>query len=160
MNIRKTFLKRFLPYLFILLIPGLALSGSAEMIQSQDLRDESRIVDESNLILVIEFSSEYCGYCRQLELDFLMPMQRNSDYDDKILIRSVSMSDYEYLVDFEGRSVSTAEFASQYGVVITPTLVFLDSKGVEMAEKLVGFWSRDYFGGFIDNSIDEAREKL
>ncbi len=160
MNIRKTVLKRFLPYLFILLIPGLAVSGSAEMIQSQDLRDESRIVDESNLILVIEFSSEYCGYCRQLEQDFLMPMQRNSDYDDKILIRSVSMSDYEYLVDFEGRSVSTAEFASLYGVVITPTLVFLDSKGVEMAEKLVGFWSPDYFGGFIDNSIDEAREKL
>ena len=160
MNIRKTVLKRFLPYLVILLLPGLAVSSSVEMIQSQDLRDDSRIVDESNLILVIEFSSEYCGYCRQLEQDFLMPMLRNSDYDDKILIRSVSMSDYEYLVDFEGRSVSTAEFASQYRVVITPTLVFLDSKGVEMAEKLVGFWSPDYFGGFIDNSIDEAREKL
>jgi len=137
-----------------------ALSGSAEMIQSQDLRNESRIADESNLILVIEFSSEYCGYCRQLEQDFLMPMQQNSDYDDKILIRSVSMSDYEYLVDFEGRSVSTAEFASQYGVSVTPTLVFLDSNGVELTEKLVGFWSPDYFGGFIDNSIDEAREKL
>ena len=130
------------------------------MIQSQDLRDESRIVDESNLILVSEFSSEYCGYCRQLEQDFLMPMQRNSDYDDKILIRSVSMSDYEYLVDFEGRSVSNAEFASQYGVSVTPTLVFLDSNGVELTEKLVGFWSLDYFGGFIDNSIDEARENL
>ena len=160
MNIRKTVLKRFLPYLVILILPGLAVSGSAEMIQSQDLRDDSRIVDEGNLILVIEFSSEYCGYCRQLEQDFLMPMQRNSDYDDKILIRSVSMSDYEYLVDFEGRSVSTAGFASQYGVSVTPALVFLDSNGVELTEKLVGFWSLDYFGGFIDNSIDEAREKL
>ena len=160
MNIRKTVLKRFLPYLVILLLPGLALSVSAEMFQSQDLRDDSRIVDDSYLILVIEFSSEYCGYCRQLEQDFLMPMQRNSDYDDKILIRSVSMSDYEYLVDFEGRSVSNAEFASQYGVSVTPTLVFLDSNGVELTEKLVGFWSLDYFGGFIDNSIDEARENL
>lgn len=160
MNIRKTVLKRFLPYLVVLLLPGLAASGSVEMIQSQDLRDESRIVDESNLILVIEFSSEYCGYCRQLEQDFLMPMQRNSDYDDTILIRSVSMSDYEYLVDFEGRSVSTVKFASQFGVFVTPTLVFPDANGVEMAEKLVGFWSADYFGGFIDSSIDEAREKL
>ncbi len=61
---------------------------------------------------------------------------------------------------YEGRSVSTAEFASQYGVFVTPTLIFLDSNGVEMTEKLVGFWSWDYFGGFIDNSIDEAREKL
>ena len=59
MKIRKTVLKRFLPYLVVLLLPGLAASGSVEMIQSQDLRDDSRIVDGRNLILVIDFSSEY-----------------------------------------------------------------------------------------------------
>ena len=157
---RITILKRFLPYLAILLIPGLAVSGSVEMIQSRDLRDESRIASESNVILVIEVSSEDCGYCRRLEEDFLKPMQRNSYYDDKVLIRSISLSDFEHLVDFEGRSVSAADFALKYDVFVTPTLLFLDANGVELAEKLVGFWSADYFGGYIDNSIDEAREKL
>jgi len=160
MNIRKTVFNRFLPYLVIFLIPGLAVSGSVEMIQSKDLRDESRVAGENNLILVIEISSEDCGYCRRLEEEFLKPMQRNADYDDKVLIRSVALSDFEYLVDFEGESVSTADFAAQYDVMVTPTLLFLDANGVEMAKKLVGFWSADYFGGYIDNSIDEARENL
>ena len=29
-----------------------------------------------------------------------------------------------------------------------------------MSEKLVGIWSEDFYGGFIDNRIDEARERL
>ena len=160
MNNRKSVFKLFLPYLLVLFIPGIAVGDSGEMIQSSDLRKESRIVDERNLILVIEFSSDYCSYCRRLEEDFLMPMQKNADYNDKMLIRSVSLSDYTNMVDFQGRSVSRAQFASQYKVVVTPTLVFLDSNGVEMSEKLVGFWSEDYFGGYIDNRIDEARGKL
>ena len=160
MNNRKSVFKLFLPYLLVLFIPGIAVGDSGELIQSSDLREESRIVDERNLILVIEFSSDYCSYCRRLEEDFLVPMQKNADYNDKILIRSVSLSDYTNMVDFQGRSVSPAQFASQYEVVVTPTLVFLDSNGVEMSEKLVGFWSEDYFGGYIDNRIDEARGKL
>ena len=50
--------------------------------------------------------------------------------------------------------------ASQYGVFVTPTHVFLDANRVEMAEKLVGIWFADYYGGFIDNSIYETREKF
>ena len=67
---------------------------------------------------------------------------------------------YETLVDFDGRSMSTSEFASRYGVSLTPTLLFLNSEGEEMSEKLVGIWSEDFYGGFIDNRIDEARERL
>jgi len=45
-------------------------------------------------------------------------------------------------------------------VSLTPTLLFLNADGEEMSEKLVGIWSEDYYGGFIDNRIDEARNKL
>ena len=56
--------------------------------------------------------------------------------------------------------ISTSEFASRYGVSLTPTLLFLNAQGVEMSERLVGIWSEDFYGGFIDNRIDEARERL
>ena len=130
------------------------------MIQVSDLRAESVLAKQKGLVLVIEFSDDDCGYCRKLEDQFLLPMQRNAEYDDKILIRSVSISDYDYLIDFKGRSITTAEFASRYDVSLTPTLVFLDAEGVEMSERLVGIWSEDFYGGFIDNRIDEALQKL
>jgi thioredoxin-related protein len=126
----------------------------------EDLRSEARTLKRENLILVLEFSSEYCGFCRKLESLFLLPMQRNAAYGDKILVRSISLDAYETLIDLEGRTVSTSEFALRYGVSLTPTLLFLNAEGVEMSERLVGIWSEDFYGGFIDNRIDEARGRL
>ncbi len=133
---------------------------SVSMIAVTDLRQEARLAKARSLVLVIEFSSEYCEYCRKLEALFLVPMQRNAGYNDKVLIRTVSLDAYETLVDFQGRSMSTSDFASRYDVSLTPTLLFLNGDGVEMSEKLVGIWSEDFYGGFIDKRIDEAHEKL
>ena len=137
-----------------------AREEAVEMIAVSDLREEARIAREGNLVLVLEFSSEYCGYCRKLENLFLLPMQRNAEYDDKILIRSISLDAYETVTDFEGSFMSTREFAAKYRVSLTPTLLFLNSDGVEVSEKLVGIWSEDFFGGFIDNRIEEARANI
>ena len=152
--------KFILLFLFALLTTGSATADSVTMVQVTDLRDEARAASANNLVLVLEFSSEYCPFCRKLEELFLLPMQRNAEYDKKVLIRSVSLDGYETLIDFDGRSLSTTEFASRYDVWLTPTLLFLNAEGRELSEKLVGIWSEDFYGGFIDNRIDEARERL
>lgn len=127
------------------------------MIHATDLRDLARIARERDLVLMLEFSSEYCGYCRKLESLFLLPMQRNDEYDDKVLIRSVSLDSYETVIDFDGNSVDTRVFAARYDVSLTPTLIFVDGDGIEVSDKLVGIWSEDFYGGFIDNRIEQAR---
>ncbi len=146
--------------LMALTIAGPVTGDSDVIVPVADLRQEARIAKAGKLVLMLEFSSEFCGFCRRLEELFLVPMQRNADYDDKILIRMVSLDSYETLVDFNGLSMSTSEFASRYQVSLTPTLLFLDGDGVELSEKLVGIWSEDFYGGFIDSRIDEARKKL
>ena len=149
-----------LVFLSVLLSAGPVAADSVTMVRATDLRDEALAARANNLVLVLEFSSEYCSFCRKLEDLFLLPMQRNAEYDTKILIRSVSLDSFETLVDFDGRSLSTSEFASRYAVSLTPTLLFLNADGRELSEKLVGIWSEDFYGGFIDNRIDEARERL
>ena len=149
----------------LLVLIGLAVAGplagdSVSMVPVSDLRDEAERARRDGLVLVIEFSSEYCGYCRKLEELFLLPMQRNEDYHRKILIRTVSLDAHETLIDFEGRFISTEEFASRYSVSLTPTLLFLNADGVEMSERLVGIWSEDFYGAYIDERIDAARERL
>jgi hypothetical protein len=64
------------------------------------------------------------------------------------------------VIDLTGRSVATDQFATRYGVSMTPTLLFLNPDGVEIGERLVGIWSEDFYGYFIDNRIDAARESL
>jgi thioredoxin-related protein len=149
-----------LPLVIAFSLAGPAAGDSVAMIQVADLRAESLLAKQKGLVLVIEFSADDCAYCRKLEDLFLLPMQRNAEYSDKILLRAVSLNEFDSLIDFDGRSITTTEFAARYDVTLTPTLVFLNADGVEMSEKLVGIWSEDFFGGFIDNRIDEARDKL
>ncbi len=150
---------------FGLLLATLAFAGAVggdvdEMIPAEDLRDVARVARAQNVVLMLEFSSEYCGYCRKLEELFLLPMQRNEDYDAKVLIRTVSLDSYETVIDFDGRLLDTDRFAARYGVSLTPTLVFLNPEGVELSEKLVGIWSEDFYGAYIDKRIEQARARL
>ncbi len=158
--------QRTLPWLVVPLLligslfGGNLLSDDVTMRQVKDLRHEAALVRDRQLVLVLEFSSEDCGYCRKLEDLFLLPMQRNAFYDDKVLLRSISLDAYETVIDFDGNSLPTSDFAARYGVSLTPTLLFLSADGVEMSERLVGIWSEDFYGGFIDSRIDEARARL
>ncbi len=131
-----------------------------EMIQVADLREAAQVARAKNLVMMIEFSSEYCGYCRKLEELFLLPMQRNEDYDAKVLIRSISLDPHETVIDLDGRLLDTNRFAARYGISLTPTLVFLNSEGIELSEKLVGIWSEDFYGAYIDQRIGQARRRL
>lgn len=135
-------------------------ANSDEMLIISDLRDEAGIIAKSGQILLIEFASDSCEYCRKLEEEFLSPMQLNSEYNDKVLIRSISIDEGNQIVDLQGELIDTSEFADYYDVSVTPTLVFLDSKGRQLSPPLIGLWSLDYFGGFIDERIETARGKL
>ena len=137
-----------------------ATDNVVSMQQVSDLREEAQIARSRNLVLMLEFSRDDCPYCRKLEALFLLPMQRNAGYNDKILIRMISLDDYETVLDFEGRSLTTNEFAARYGISLTPTLLFMNADGVEISERLVGIWSEDFYGVFIDDRIDTARDRL
>ena len=135
-------------------------SNAVEMRNVTDLREEAAAARSQNLVLLLEFSSDDCPYCRKLEKLFLLPMQRNASYDSKVLIRMISLSDFDTVIDFDGNALTTNDFASRYGVDFTPTLLFLDADGTELSERLVGIWSEDFYGWFIDTRIDEARSRL
>ena len=148
-------------FTFALNTPGVsAANDSGDLIYSSDLTRDASLASMGDRILMIEFSAEDCGYCRLLEEEFLKPMLRNSGYSKKVVIRSISLSDDDSLVGFDGQPVSASEFASRYDVYVTPTLVFLNEQGEEVSEKLVGIWSVDFFGGYIDERIDSGLRSL
>ena len=143
------------------MLAGDARGGDHPHMQTvTDLRSEADILRAEKRVLLLEFSSEDCGYCRKLEKLFLIPMQRNPEYDDKVIIRSIPLDDFGSVIDFNGRSLSTSEFAARYGVSVTPTLLFLNADGEEISERLVGIWSEDFFGAFIDDRIERANKRL
>lgn len=116
---------------------------------------QKEMLDEK-LPLLLAFRADYCGYCAQLEREYLEPMVNSGNYNKRILIRRFSIDKSGKITDFNGDKVDADEFSYRYKASITPTLVFLNSRGEEVAERLLGYSSPDFYGAYLENSIDAA----
>jgi hypothetical protein len=92
--------------------------------------------------------------------NFSSPCRKTRNTVIKVIIRSLALNGDCQIKGFNGELISTSELASRYQVKVTPTMVFLDTEDNELSEKLVGIWSIDFFGSYIDEGIDAAREKV
>ncbi len=150
--------------LLTLLLPAAFSSPMAVAeIKVPEIKDFSFIGQQSErkrLPILLMFSAEYCAYCEQLEEDFLKPMLRSGDYKDKVLIGKLRIDGNDMIHDFNGEEVSPADLAERYGITLTPTVVFIDGDGVELAPKRVGLTTPDFYGGYLDDAIAQALDIL
>lgn len=125
-----------------------------------DLSLDARQVRASGLPIMLVFSAEECTYCELLEEEFLKPMLLSGDYGDQIIIRKLILDNGSYLRDFQGSQVDASDLSLRYRVPVTPTILFLDAQGNELVPRMVGINTIDFFGGYLDQSIAEARARL
>lgn len=110
-------------------------------------------------IIMLEISGTDCAYCEQLEEDFIKPMLRNGDYGH-VIIRKLDRDSSVSVTDFSGRKTTPADFAYRYKVSLTPTLLFLDGRGREIASRIIGYNTPELFGGYLDAALETGMEKL
>lgn len=128
---------------------------------AQDLHDEGREAERDCKPLLLEFSDTGCSYCRLLEEEVLDPTLLNRDYDRRVLMRKLLIDRHTTLRDFDGRARTDApQLAQRYRIRVTPTLVFVDARGEELTERMVGVTTLDMYGGYLDTALENARGKL
>ena len=125
-----------------------------------DLRAEAQQARQRQLPILLMFAADHCAYCHVVEDDFLEPMLRSGEYEDKVLIRKLDLDNYAQLTDFDGSRIDPGELAGRYDISVTPTLVFIDAEGRQLAAKMVGLTTPDFYGGYIDQAIETALERL
>ena len=134
-------------------------TAEAGGVQIQVVKDLAELSSESRqrkLPILLVFSADHCVFCRRLERDYLKPMLRSGDYENKILIRMLKVDDFSTITDFNGKKIDVENLPNRYGGYTTPTMVFLNSEGKEIAPKLIGIGTEGFFAGEIDDSIDIA----
>lgn len=125
-----------------------------------DLHREGRQAEQACIPLLLEFAAGECEYCTLLEEEVLNPTLLNRDYDQRVLMRKLVIDRSSKLRDFNETAVSAAELASRYRVFVTPTLLFVDSQGRELAERMVGVTTLEFYGGYLDQAMDASSDKL
>lgn len=145
------------------MVGALFAADSPDSSTIEEVRDFARLgrtLHQQRLPLVLMFSVSHCGYCVRVEQEFLGPMQISGYYEGRALIRKVRIDHGNEVVDFDGQRVEASQLARRYHVTVTPTVVFLDGAGQQLTEKRVGLMTPDFYGGYLDESINTALDLL
>lgn len=115
---------------------------------------------EDQRVLLLLVSQPGCHYCEQIREDILQPMLASGLYDKTTLIREIKIYAGKSLRDFNGKEVDATGFAKRYNAWATPTLLFLNRNGEEIAEKMVGINTPEFYGYYVDKSLETAQASL
>lgn len=125
----------------------------------KDFRIESKESDNKQAPILVLFMSQTCPYCETVLNDFLLPMQRDRTYNDKVILRQMESGSNTKLVDFDGKVTTQRAFASKHEVWAVPTVMLFDSQGHELT-KIVGLLMVDYYLAYLDIAIEESQAKI
>jgi len=127
---------------------------------ASDLSAIAKQASSKGLPILIVFSAEHCPYCELLEAEIIKPMILSGDYKDQVLIYKIMTDDSRDLRDFDGGSINADILTQRYGVYVTPTMLFVDGRGQELSERILGINTVEMFGGLVDQAIDTAKQRL
>ncbi|MCW8956046.1 MAG: thioredoxin fold domain-containing protein [Gammaproteobacteria bacterium] len=154
--------KLFLFILILLLVAAWRVyaATSQQLPEVSNLQQLGQEAKAKNLPILILFSMRSCPYCDFIRDDYLRPMLDDPAYINKIIIREIHTDSFKNIVDFEGNKVEAMELAQHYQATLAPTLVFIDSKGQQLVEKMVGVTTPDFYGGYLDRAINQSYQRL
>ena len=134
-----------------------ALAGNLPVVH--DFTVEAKESSQKKAPILVLFMSSTCHYCKTVLRDFLLPMQSNPEYTNKVILRQIEISSKDKLIDFNGEITSQREFSSRHKVWAVPTVILFDSKG-RVLTSIVGLLTVDYYLSYLDNAINESQEKI
>ena len=140
---------------------GAAQAGTAQadqhgLIMVEDLRSEATQAQRVGKPLVLMFSLPDCPYCKVVRRNYLGPLLREANPP---VIRELTMTSRQSIRDYDGSATTPAALAKRYGVLVAPTLVFVDASGEMLADPLVG-GDNQFYDAYLDRAFDESHKKL
>lgn len=125
-----------------------------------DLQKDAEAAHAINGAVLIVLTGAHCVYCERVLNNFLIPMSGNPDYQTKVVMRRLVVSDDRPIHGFDGNDTTPRKLAKHYGYTLVPTVIVLDGKGRLLAKPVVGLTTEDYYGMYLDEAIDTALAKI
>ena len=139
----------------ILLLFALNAHAADELTDAADL--QRLAATNPNEVIVLMISQQNCGYCSRVKEDYLKPLMKSENHPP---LRILHLDRSDKVVDFDGEKRSGSIIASKLGGRFTPTLLFVDGKGNQLHEPIVGLTTPEYYGYYLDEAIANARVRL
>ena len=143
----------------LLLVIGTAKATSV-LDKIDDFSTVSELSKNNNIPIVLLVEQSGCRYCEIVSEEFLHPLKNSIRFKDKAIFRRISLDSGETITGMNKADITTDAFCEAYDAKFTPTVLFLDSNGNTLAQKILGMSSRDYYGYELERSILKAYDSL
>ena len=122
---------------------------------ARNLAAEADLARQRGQPLLVMVSLHGCVYCERVRRSELVPRLQAGQPIVQVDMRSDQM-----LMDWQGRSVSHDGLVRRWKVGIAPTVLFFAHSGQELAERMEGAYSRDFYGAYLDERLEQSRRRL
>lgn len=127
---------------------------------AQNLQRDGEAATAAKKPILIFFNLTGCPYCRGALREVIVPMFRNAGWNARMEFRQVTIDDGKSLVDFDGKTIGSNDFAKLRKGTFTPTVMLVDGKGQLLGDPIIGIASFDFYGAYIEALANKAIEEM
>lgn len=131
-------------------------AAPAALPSARSLRDELALALKGGSPLVVLVSLDGCPYCKVAREHYLSPMRA----EQGLPVVQLDMQSTATLQDFKGVVLTHDELVHAWKVTLAPTVLFFGRGGAEVAPRLMGMGSPDYYGAHLDDRLELARAAI
>ncbi len=176
-GVPRSISKRFVAALFGLVALALGAPAAAATPALDGTRSPQAVLAAGDAdVIVALFSLPGCPYCEVVRRNYLrhleseIPGVRVVEYgigDERAFADAGAgaranpnmQADATRVTPSAKDAPSPAALAKSFGIRIAPTVVFLANDAEEVAERLIGYNSPDFYGAYLDRRITSALER-
>lgn len=103
--------------------------------------------------LLVLVSLKGCPFCEVARNHYLGPLRTQAQID----VVQVDMGSARPLTNLQGQRVTQDQLIRSWQIKVAPTILFFGRGGVEVAERLVGGSTSDFYGAYLDQRLETAR---
>jgi thioredoxin-related protein len=137
--------------------PALTQAKESSLPRPQDLRTLAKFAQIKGDPIVILASLPGCPYCELARRSYLIPYKTEQGLHSWQLETTDTNG---VLIDFAGQKTSPALYLKALRIKVTPTVLFLNARGQEIAPRLEGATVPDFYGAYLDERLKAARDRL
>lgn len=139
-------------------------AAASERLAFKELKNLQSLAAQSKqlqLPIMLMFGAEWCEYCELLNEQVLDPMAKGGLYDEKVvLMRHVGVDESQPIPDWHGQLIQKDKWAYELDADLTPTVLFFDSTGKEVAPRIIGISEITLFAGVIHRNLNIAYKNM
>jgi len=131
-----------------------AQAGTA-LRMADDLTATASQARQQRTPIMMVFTQAGCRYCHTAKRDYLVPMQNDPEWRDKVIMVEIDIDSSARLRDFEGKTVSHSEFAKRHRVNRVPTVIVVDDQGIPVTSSVVGLMA-DFYALYLQHAVADG----